>query len=110
MDFKVDELGEVRVVRIIGNLDTQTSPDAQEKMTQLIDNGATKVLIDLEDLNYISSSGLRMLLLALKRLAGTNGELRVCNPNTMVQEVFDTSGFKDILAVYKSQAEALDGF
>jgi anti-anti-sigma regulatory factor len=36
--------------------------------------------------------------------------LRICNPNTMVQEVFETSGFSEIFAVYRSQAEALDGF
>ncbi len=110
MDFTVDELGDVRAVRISGNLDTQTSPVAQEKLIQLIDNGATKILVDFEDLNYISSTGLGMLLVAVKRLKGTNGQLRICNPNTMVREVFDTSGFSEIFPVYRSQAEALDGF
>ncbi len=110
MDFTVDEFGDVRTVRIAGNLDTQTSPVAQEQLIQLIDNGATKILVDFEDLKYISSSGLRMLLVAVKRLEGASGQLRICNPNKMVQEVFDTSGFSDIFSVYKSQAEALDGF
>ncbi len=110
MDFTVDEFGDVRVVRIAGNLDTQTSPVAQEQLTQLIDNGATKILVDFEDLNYISSSGLRVLLVAFKRLEGTSGQLRICNPNTMVRDVFDTSGFSGIFSVYGSQAEALDGF
>ena len=110
MEFTVDEFGDVRAVRITGNLDTQTSPVAQEQMTQLIDNGATKILVDFEDLNYISSSGLRMLLVAVKRLEGTSGQLRICNPNKMVREVFETSGFLEIFSVYTSQAEALDGF
>ncbi len=110
MDFTVDEFGDVRAIRIAGNLDTQTSPVAQEQLIQLIDNGATKILIDFEDLNYISSTGLRMLLVALNRLKGTSGQLRICNPNKLVQEVFDTAGFSDIFSVYGSQAEALDGF
>ena len=110
MDFKVVEFGDVRAVRIAGNLDTQTSAVAQERLIRLIDDGATKILVDFEDLNYISSSGLRMLLVAVKRLEGTSGQLRVCNPNKMVREVFDTSGFSEIFSVYKSQAEALDGF
>ncbi len=110
MDFKVVELGDVRAVRIVGNLDTQTSAVAQERLIQLIDDGATKILVDFEDLNYISSTGLRMLLVAVKRLEGTSGQLRICNPNKMVREVFDTSGFSEIFSVYKSQAEALDGF
>ncbi len=110
MDFTVDEFGDVKAVRIAGNLDTQTSTVAQEQLTQLIDNGATKILVDFEDLNYISSSGLRMLLVAVKRLEGTGGQLRICNPNKMVQEVFEVSGFSDILSVYTSEAEARDGF
>ncbi len=110
MEFTVDEFGDVRAVRITGNLDTQTSPVAQEQMTQLIDNGATKILVDFEDLNDISSSGLRMLLVAAQRLKDTSGQLRICSPNTMVREVFDTAGFLEIFSVYSSQAEALDGF
>jgi len=110
MDITVDEVGDIKVVRIAGNLDTQTSPVTQEQLTQLIQDGATKILVDFEDLNYISSTGLRMLLVAHGRLEGTSGELRICNPNTMVREVFDTSGFSDIFSVYGSQAEALDGF
>ncbi len=110
MDITVDEVGDVRVVRIAGNLDTQTSPVTQEQLTQLIQDGATKILLDFEKLNYISSSGLRVLLVAHKRLDDNSGQVRICNPNTMVREVFDTSGFSEIFSVYGSQAEALDGF
>ncbi len=110
MDFNVDELGDVKAVRISGNLDTQASPVAQEQLIQLIDNGSTKILIDFENLNYISSSGLRMLLVAVKKLKSAGGEMRICNANKMVQEVFEVSGFSDILSVYTSEAEARDGF
>ena len=110
MEITVDEVGDIRVVRIAGNLDTQTSPVTEEQLTQLIEDGATKILLDFEKLNYISSSGLRVLLVAHKRLEGNSGQVRICNPNKMVREVFDTSGFSDIFSVYGSQAEALDGF
>ena len=110
MEFTVDEFGDVRVVRITGNLDTQTSPVAQEKLVQLIENGASKLLVDFGNLNYIISSGLRMLLVAAKRLEDTSGQLRICNPNTTVRNVFKSSGLSDIFKVFKSQAEALDGF
>ena len=75
MEFTVDELGDVRAIRITGNLDTKTAPAAQEQLIQLIDNGATKILVDVGYLNYITSSGLRILLVAAKRLEGTDGEL-----------------------------------
>jgi anti-anti-sigma regulatory factor len=47
---------------------------------------------------------------ATQQLADTSGQLRICSPNTMVREVFDTAGFSEIFSVYSSQAEALDGF
>ena len=68
MELSVEELGEVRAVRITGKLDTQTSSAAQENLLALIDGGATKILIDLEDLDYICSWGLKILLVAVKRL------------------------------------------
>ena len=110
MEFTVDELGDVRAIRITGNLDTKTAPAAQKQLIQLIDNGATKILVDVGYLAYITSSGLRILLVAAKRLKGTDGELRICNPNTVVRDVMMYSGFLDIFKVYKSQAEALVGF
>ncbi len=110
MELTVGDAGAVKVVRIEGNLDTQTSPDAESQLTQLIDAGAKKVVVNFEKLDYISSTGLRILLAAAKQLQGNGGELRVCSLSKLVQEVFDISGFVTILSVSKSEAEALDGF
>jgi anti-anti-sigma factor len=109
MEIAVSDVGEIKVVRIEGKLDTQSSPDAQAQLTQLIDQGATKLVVNFEKLDYISSAGLRILLAAAKRLKGNSGELRICGLNEVVQEVFDISGFTTILAVTKTEPEALDG-
>ena len=61
-------------------------------------------------LDYISSAGLRVLLAAAKQLKTTNGELRLCNLNEVVQEVFAISGFDMILPISESESEALEGF
>ncbi len=79
-------------------------------MTQLIDQGATKLVVNFEKLDYISSAGLRVLLATAKQLKGNSGELRVCSLNEVVQEVFDISGFTTILTVTKTEPEALKGF
>lgn len=109
MEITVTDAGGVKVIRIEGHLDTQTSPDAQTQLTQLIDQGATKLVVNFEKLDYISSAGLRILLTVAKRLKGDSGELRICSLNGVVQEVFDISGFTTILAVTKTEPEALDG-
>jgi anti-anti-sigma factor len=100
----------VKVLTFEGRLDTQTSPDAQQQLTRLIEEGETKILVNLEKLDYISSAGLRVLLVVAKQLKTTDGELRICSLNEVVKEVFDISGFDMILPISASESEALEGF
>ena len=110
MDIAVSDVGEVKVLRIEGKLDTKTSPDAQAMLTDLIEKGATKIVVNFEKLVYISSAGLRVLLAAAKQIKGNSGELRVCGLNDVVQEVFEISGFNTILAVTRTEPEAIENF
>ena len=98
------------VLVIEGRLDAKTAPDAQTHFIQTIDGGERKVVIDLARVDYVSSAGLRVLLIAAKRLKAAGGELRICNLNDLVAEVFELSGFSTIFAVFGSESEALDGF
>jgi len=100
----------VKVLAFEGKLDTQTSPDAQQQLTRLIEEGENRFLVNFEKLDYISSAGLRILLAAAKQLKGTDGELRICSLNEVVREVFDISGLTTIFKVFGSESDALDGF
>ena len=110
MDIKTTESGDVRILEVQGHLDTNTSPEAESSINTLIDAGATKLLINFAAVEYISSAGLRVLLATAKKLKGGGGDLRICNLNATVQEVFDISGFSSILTVSSNQEEALASF
>ena len=110
MNISQEELDGVAVVRFEGNLDTNTAPEAQERLDELVAQGAEKVLVDFSDLDYISSAGLRVLLATAKKLRGGGGNIRLCSLNETVAEVFEISGFSTIFAVFGSEAEALEGF
>ncbi len=110
MQISVKTTNEVKVLVFDGRLDTQTSPDAQQQLTRLIEEGENRFLVNFEKLDYISSAGLRVLLAAAKQLKGTDGELRICSLNEVVREVFDISGFATIFKVFGSESDALDGF
>ena len=110
MQISVKTTNEVKILAFEGRLDTQTSPDAQRQLTRLIEEGETKILVNLEKLDYISSAGLRVLLVVAKQLKTTDGELRICSLNEVVKEVFDISGFDMILPISASESEALEGF
>jgi len=110
MILTVGDAGDVKIVRIEGELNTQTTSDAEAQLTPLIDAGARKVIVNFERLAYITSAGLSMLLAAAKQLQVSGGELRVCSLSDLVKEVFDISGFDSIVSVSKNEAEALQGF
>ncbi len=110
MQISVKTTNEVKVLAFEGRLDTQTSPDAQQQLIRLIEEGETKILVNREKLDYLSSAGLRVLHVVAKQLKTTDGELRICSLNEIVKEVFDISGFDMILPISASESEALEGF
>jgi len=110
MEITTTELDDVKVLAIQGHLDTNTSPDAESAINALIDSGTQKLLVNFEELEYISSAGLRVLLATAKKLKSSSGDLKICCLNETVQEVFDISGFSTILAVSASVDDALAAF
>lgn len=110
MQITEREEGAVTVVEFEGHLDTNTATEAQEHLDGLQDGGVQKILVSFEKLDYISSAGLRVLLVMAKRLGASGGSLRVCGLNETVSEVFEISGFNVILSVFGNEAEALEGF
>jgi len=110
MEITTTDSGDVKVLSFHGNLDTNTSPDAESEINALIDAGAQKLLINFEKLDYISSAGLRILLATAKKMKPGGGDLKICCLNQTVQEVFDISGFSTILSVTTTEEEALGAF
>ena len=110
MEITTRDVNEVKVVQIEGELDTGSSPDAQNQLDQLRGQGVKKILLDLTKLDFISSAGLRVLLATAQELKEDSGDLRVCSLNREVKEVFDISGFSTLLMVFDNEAKALSGF
>ena len=73
---------------------------------ELIGRGARRLLLDLKDLYYISSAGLRAVLFAAKEMTAVGGRLAIASPNNEVTEVFDISGFVSVVEVHRSAESA----
>lgn len=118
------EINECRTADIVtlslcGKLDGTTAKAFEEKILGQIESGDRRFIIDLEQLDYISSAGLRVFALAGKRLDSTNGKLVLCGfkktvpyhtlnrPQNPVREVFDVAGFSSIFSTYSSQDDAI---
>ena len=84
-------------IALEGRLDTTTAPELEKELKDSL-GGATELTLDFSKLDYISSAGLRVLLQAHKTMAGKGG-MKVTNVNEIVGEVFDVTGFADILNI-----------
>jgi len=106
MQITQSQISDYKLLEFSGNLDTATSPAAEKEIIECIENGDLKFVFNFEQTKYMSSSGLRVLLSTAKKLKG-KGELKISNLNSVIEEVFDVSGFSSILNVYKTQEEAI---
>ena len=102
--------GDITVVEIAGKLNTGASPEAEGFVNDLIDEGATKILFNFEELDFISSTGLRVILATGKKLTAIGGKLVLCSPNHTVSDVFRMSGFNQMFNVFETEVEALKSF
>ncbi len=82
---------------ISGRLDTATTPEAEAIIKDGIES-VTELIIDCKEVDYISSSGLR-LLLSLQKIMNKQGSMKICNINDTVAEIFEVTGFSDILTI-----------
>ena len=80
-----------------GRLDTTTAPELEEQLKAALD-GVTELTLDLEKLEYISSAGLRVLLSAQKVMS-KQGEMKLIHVNDTIMEIFEVTGFSDILTI-----------
>lgn len=107
MNLKVHTNNNIKVISVEGDLNANTSGDLETKLIQLIMGGNIKLLVNLDALNYISSAGLRVFLVANKLIKKKNGSLRLCHLNSTVKEVFHISGFHMIFEIFDTESKAL---
>ena len=95
IDTKKD--GNSLLINLEGRLDTNTFQDLEKETDNL--DGTKKIIFDFEKLDYISSAGLRVLLTCQKKMNNISGTMIIKNVKEEIQEVFDMTGFSDILTI-----------
>ncbi|MBC3907373.1 MULTISPECIES: STAS domain-containing protein [Undibacterium] len=93
-----------------GRLDSNNSAAFEKEILSAIDAGEVHILIDFSDLTYISSAGLRVILLTAKKTKAATGKLVLCSLSDSINEVFLVSGFNTILDIQANKDAALTRF
>lgn len=107
MEIKQVKHGDIALLNLIGRLDANTSGELESVLIPMIDEGEKKIILDFSALDYISSAGLRLLLLAAKKLRNNKGEIILCSMKDFIKEIFEISGFTPIFTIVDSKEDAL---
>ena len=110
MDIPERNVGDVSVVALSGRLDTYSSSEVEQKFNSLIDTGRTRLVVNFKDLAYISSSGLRVLLAALKKVRKQQGDVKLAAMQPNIKEVFDMAGFTQLFSLFETEEAAIAAF
>jgi len=111
MQIKTRQVNDVLVFDMEGRLDHQTAGDTNEAMTRIINDSTNKmILLNLKNLEYVSSAGLSVILLAAKLINSSRGRIKICEANGVVKEVMEMAGFNKLLPMYEREQEGIAAF
>jgi len=107
MEIKKTQKENALILYIEGRIDTTNYKEVETAIEEAIEPGGSKLILDREQLNYISSSGLRIFLTLQKKMMEQQRALVLCKMQPMIKEIFDISGFSNIFKIKATEEEAL---
>lgn len=107
MEITEQDQGALVILQPIGRLDSASAPIFEKKMKDVLDRGNNKILVDLGKLDYISSAGLRVLLMGAKGTQARQGKVTLCAMKPKIREVLEVSGFLSIFTAYETRDAAV---
>lgn len=108
MELTEAKRGDIVIIAVKGKLDVFTSPALEEKLRGLIEAGEKQLVVDLSEVDYISSSGLEAFLVGAKKGHEVGGQLALCGLKDHIRQIFDVTHFSSIFSIYPSQEEAIN--
>jgi anti-anti-sigma factor len=106
MEINKKKNGDYTVVSVAGRLDVTNSDQFDKELNEIIKTD-NNLIIDCSDLEYISSTGLRVFLSYLKKVGAKKGKFHICALQDNLKEIFDISGFTKIFSIYDDCSEAI---
>lgn len=108
--IKEESKQDILILRLSGRLDAVSSPMAERKIFDCINNGQHKLLLNFSGIDYLSSAGMRMLLSVTKKLKSLSGKLVLCSVNINVMDILKMSGFDHVLEIAQTEEDGVRRF
>jgi anti-anti-sigma factor len=97
----------ITLVDIAGRLDSSASGQVMDQLNDIVTTGVSRLVVNLAQVSYISSAGLRSILVAAKLLKSANGEMRLCQPNDFVKKTLEDSGFANLIRIDDHEGQSI---
>ena len=108
MEFTETKTGDFLVINLIGQLKSTQHTELQNLLAGVLNQGEKNIILNCSGLTYITSSGLRIFLLALKKITAMSGKLRIAGLRENIREIMVIAGFTSIFNIYTTVDEALN--
>ncbi|MCO8127988.1 STAS domain-containing protein [Acidimicrobiia bacterium EGI L10123] len=95
------------VVAASGEIDVATAPALRDRLTDLVEAGSTRLVVDLEDVDFIDSTGLGVLVGGVRRARAEDGDLRLVCTNTRILKVFEATGLHEVFTIGSTVDDAV---
>jgi anti-sigma B factor antagonist len=103
------QIGDKVVLHVVGRMDAENAAQFEGQCDSCISEGTTKLVVDLGDLSYVSSMGLRSFVAIAQKLKNKGGELRICRLTGLVKQVFEITRLNQLFPMYESVESAVIG-
>jgi anti-anti-sigma factor len=107
MDLLIKEYKRVAAVQPKGRLDSNTAPELEAALIKLQSDGRIHIVLDLSEIEFLSSAGLRVMVSTMKNLRKSSGDLAVAAPNARAREVLRLAGLDSVFSIYETREAAI---
>jgi anti-sigma B factor antagonist len=110
VEFQVSTVDQVTLIVVSGRIDSMNAGELGDALSDEIGRGSRQIVLDLSNVAYMSSAGLRELVAAYRKLQDVAGDLRLAQPSSRVQDVLEMSGLDTIFQIFPTQVDAVGSY
>ena len=110
LSIETDNTQSVSVMKVKGRVDSETATELDDALTKLLQDNKNKIVLNLQDVNYMSSAGLRAMVKAYQSANKSGGDLRLASVSEPIEVILRTVGMMQMLKMYPTNQEAMASF
>lgn len=110
MEIKTDSIGDISILRLSGELEYESGEILERAIDKILSGGSNKIILELGDISYVNSAGLRVLVQIWKEIGKKKAAMRLCNLSIFVQKMFRITNLNTVFTIHSTENDAVNAF